>query len=194
MNTTRLLQGGLVAVWAIETACIGVAVSWILIAVALGLVMMMNDSVMSKHLLDQLITFDVARWHVGLAALSKRLTWVSMVLVVAYRLTLTQPAQEAADRLAIHVGRLVARRVLPSLSRFGFEPGTLGRMVFVLFANFTILIVYLLWLPVHNGAPRHEASASTMPVLACPYTVSPRHADTATFDHDTTFTNKGDAA
>ncbi|MDN7813801.1 hypothetical protein [Burkholderia gladioli] len=188
MNMTRLRQSGLVVAWTVETVCVGVAAPWILIPGVLASVMLMNDTVMSQHLMDQLI------WHVVGTALWTRLTWLSMVLVLAYRLAQTRPAQDAVDRAAIRVGRLVQRRAPQSFTRLELEPGTLGRMVFVLFANFTILIVGLLWLSVYNGAPRLEASASTTPILACPYTVSPLRADTATFDHDTTFTNKEEAA
>lgn len=188
MNMTRLRQSGPVVAWTVETVCVGVAAPWIMIPGVLASVMLMNDTVMSRHLMDQLI------WNVVGTALWTRLTFLSMVLVLVYRLAQTRPAQDTADRIATRLGRLVQRWAPQSLTRLKLEPGTLGRMVFVLFANFTILVVYLLWLSEYNGAPRHEASASTTPVLACPYTVSPLHADTATFDHDTTFTNKGDAA
>ncbi|MBU9426377.1 hypothetical protein [Burkholderia gladioli] len=195
MNTTRLRQGGLVVAWTVETVCVGVAAPWILIPYVLALVMLTSDAVTAKHMTDQLITFDGVRWHLVGITFWTRLTWLCVVLIFAYRLTQTRSAQDAANRAAIRVGGLVRRWAPRSFARLELHPGTLGRMVFVLLANFTIQLAFgLFLLSVQHGAAHRHVSAPTTPIPAAPRTVSSPPAETAAFAHDTISTSKGDAA
>ncbi|WP_186191211.1 hypothetical protein [Burkholderia gladioli] len=166
MNTTRLRQGGLIAMWTLSTVGIGMAVPWLVATLILACFALCGGAVAVQQTLASLATVDGLQWRTGVPVLWTGLTWLSVVIVFAYRITHTRWVKDAVDRMATRAGAWIENRSRALYVHLGGTPNDAGRHSIALVGTLAlVLIAGWLWLlNAHNPSRRKVEPLDRPPV------------------------------
>ncbi|MDN7813800.1 hypothetical protein [Burkholderia gladioli] len=164
MNTDRLRLGGSIAMWTISTVGIGIAVPWLVAAAVVAWAAMEGGAVEVQQALAGLATLDGLQWRTSVPAFWSGLTWVSIAVIFAYRISQLRWTKDTLDRIATCTGTWMQNRVRTLYARLGGNPTEAGRLSIAL-ACTGALVLFVGWLqlttkslPFHAAAP-HIAPA-----------------------------------
>ncbi|KAF1060711.1 hypothetical protein DX980_20365 (plasmid) [Burkholderia gladioli] len=128
MNTTRLRQGGLIAMWTISTVGIGIAVPWLVATAVVAWAAMEGGAVEVQQALAGVATLDGLQWRTSVPAFWSGLTWVSIAVIFAYRISQLRWTKDTLDRIATSTGTWMQNRVRTLYARLGGNPTEAGRL------------------------------------------------------------------
>ncbi|MDN7919264.1 hypothetical protein QZM99_14340 [Burkholderia gladioli] len=169
MNTDRLRQGGLIAMWTISTVGIGIAVPWLVATAVVAWAAMEGGAVEVQQALAGVATLDGLQWRTSVPAFWSGLTWVSIAVIFAYRISQLQWTKGTLDRIATCTGTWMQNRVRTLYTRLGGNPNEAGRLsIAIVCTAALVLIVAWLWLitatnPARRSAPRLEPMVHRAP-------------------------------
>ncbi|WP_186029405.1 hypothetical protein [Burkholderia gladioli] len=157
MSTTRLRQGASIATWIIATTGISIAIPWLLATLTLAIIAMTGGAVMVQQALAYIATFDGLLWRTSVPAFWSGLTWLSVAIVFACRITLSQWTRDTVDRLATRTGAWIQIRSRALYTRLGGTPNEAGRLSIALVGTLALVLIaaWLSLLAEHNPAHRN---------------------------------------
>ncbi|WP_369050168.1 hypothetical protein [Burkholderia gladioli] len=171
MNTTRLRQGGLIATWTLATVGIGIAAPWLVAAAVVAWVAVTGGAVAVQQALAGVATVDGLQWRTGVPALWAGLTWFSVAIVFAVRITHTRWLKSSVDWLATCSGVWIENRSRALYFRLGGNPNDAGRLSIAIGGTIAlVLIAVWLWFIAgayssHRNSP-HVALAPAVQITA----------------------------
>ncbi|WP_186042849.1 hypothetical protein [Burkholderia gladioli] len=169
MNTTRLRQGGLIAMWTISTVGIGIAAPWLVATTVVAWAAMEGGAVEVQQALAGVAALDGLQWRTSVPAFWSGLTWVSIAVIFAYRISQLRWTKDTVDRMATLTGAWIQVRSRSLYSRLGGNPNEAGRLsIAIVCTAALVLIVSWLWLltannPARRSAPRLEPMVHRTP-------------------------------
>ncbi|MCR1769780.1 hypothetical protein [Burkholderia glumae] len=161
MNTKRIRQGGLFAMWTLSTLGIGIALPWLVVTAVVAGTAMVGGAAEVQQALAGMATLDGLQWRTSVPAFWSGLTWFSIAVVFAYRITTSRWTKDTLDRLATrtavwiqtHAGLLYAR-----LDLLGGSPIEAGRLAIALVCTGALLLIAgWFWLLTEHDPSRRDA-------------------------------------